>query len=94
MERTYTKSKIWEEFFKEKELTKLEQFFVIHGNEAALYKCKCCNNWTACAASNNNVRFPISFRSKEEVITWLVMEGFSPIGEYTNKGLRFYTVTD
>lgn len=81
---------IWKENYGPELLELMAMFLALNGRDVVLFKCECCDKWSAFHALEKKLLFPVSNSDKEVTIKWLTDNNFSVVGEYINESIQFY----
>lgn len=90
MELLKLKRQDWEEGYPEEMLDMIEELVNEHGGKVILYKCVCCDNWSAHLDALPGLVLPVSNSDRQTTESWIKENGFTIVGEIINGTINYY----
>ena len=90
MEKNLTTDPTWIEYYDLDQLQAIEEYMNKVNSNVVVFKCECCNEYSASLADNYDVILPMNWDSKEECIEWCNKNDFPVIGETINNKVIYF----
>lgn len=71
----------WLEYYTRDQLETINEYMTIGNSDMAVFKCECCDEWSACLVDCHEVITPVNRPSKEEITQWCKDNGFNVVAE-------------
>jgi hypothetical protein len=90
MKPQITSSPEWIDYYSLEHLFIIQEYLNEVNSNVLVFKCSCCDEWSACLADNYDVVMPVNRDSKEEMIDWCKGNNFTVVGEVVNEEPIYY----